>query len=101
MSHLLIGAISAAAFFGLLHWMDKRKVAINWWQWLLTVLGFLYTIFILEMINGFLAEGAPRAALVLGIITGFIAVVWGVLLARFVFKKKAALESSSRSRKEK
>lgn len=89
MSHLLIGAVIVTFFFLLLRHIQKHKMKLMWWQWILTVFGLLYTTFVLELINSFLSEGAPRAALVMGIFTGFIAVVWGVLLSRFVFFKKA------------
>ena len=89
MSHLLIGVVIAAGFFLLLNFIQQHRMRLSFWQWILTILAFLYATFVLELINGFLAEGAPRAALVMGIITGFIAVIWGVLLSRFVFSKKA------------
>lgn len=89
MSHLLIGAILVTGFFLLLNKIKKHNIQLTWWNWILTILGFLYATFVLELINSFLSEGAPRAALVMGIITGFIAVVWGVLLGRFVFFKKS------------
>ena len=88
MSHLLIGAFIVTVFFLLLNKTRKHNIRLTWWQWILTVLGFLYTAFVFELIVSFLSEGAPRAALVMGIITGFVAVVWGVLLGRFVFFKK-------------
>lgn len=88
MSHLLIGAFIVTCFFLLINFVRKRNLSIKWWQWLLTILGFLYTTFVLEMINSFLAEGTPRAALVMGIIMGFIAVIWGVLMGRFVFARE-------------
>ena len=89
MSHLLIGAVIVTGFFLLFNKIQKHNMRLTWWQWILTILGFLYITFVFELINSFLSEGAPRAALVMGIITGFIAVVWGVLLGRFVFLKKA------------
>ncbi|MFC2129099.1 hypothetical protein ACFLRR_04435, partial [Bacteroidota bacterium] len=66
----------------------RKKMHINWWQWLITVLGFCYTGFVLKMITSFLHEGSPQASLVMGLIFGFLAIVWGVLLGRFVFKTK-------------
>ena len=89
MAHLLIGAVAMLGFLGVANFVRVRKLTVVWWKWVLTVLGFLYAVFVLEMIVSFLQEGAPRAALVLGFILGFIAVVWGVLLARFVFARKA------------
>lgn len=88
MSHLLIGAVIVTGFFLLLKKTQKHQIPLTWWQWFLTILGFIYVTFVFELINSFLSEGAPRAALVMGIITGFVAVVWGVLLGRFVFVKK-------------
>ena len=88
MIHLLIGAVSTLGFLAVANFVRVRKLSVVWWKWVLTVLGFLYTVFVLEMITSFLQEGAPRAALVMGIILGFIAVVWGVLLARFAFARK-------------
>jgi hypothetical protein len=89
MIHLLIGAAAMLGFLAVVNFVRVRKLSVMWWKWALTVLGFLYTVFVLEMIVSFFQEGAPRAALVMGVILGFIAVVWGVLLARFVFARKA------------
>ena len=89
MAHLLIGAVAMLGFLAVANFVRVRKLTVVWWKWVLTVLGFLYAVFVLEMIVSFLQEGAPRAALVLGFILGFIAVVWGVLLARFVFARKS------------
>ena len=85
--HLIIGALAMAGIFLLVDYARKNEMKLNWWQWLLTVLGILYTVFVLELIVGFLGEGVPQAALVMGLMTGILAVVWGVLLRRFVFKK--------------
>lgn len=89
MIHLLIGAIAMLGFLAVVNYVRRRRLPVAWWKWLVTVLGFFYAVFVLEMIVSFIQEDAPRAALVMGIVLGFIAVVWGVLLARFVFSKKA------------
>lgn len=84
--------IGVAAMTGLLFVVDyarKRRLRIAWWQWVLTILGFVYAIFVLEVIVSFLAEGTVKGAVVMGVILGFIAVVWGVLLGRFVFTRGA------------
>lgn len=88
--HLIVGIVATAAFVLLLNYVQNSRKAIEWWQWLLTVLGFGYAIFVLEVIYGFVEEGEPQAALVMGLVTGVIAVIWGVLLGRFVFAKKTA-----------
>jgi hypothetical protein len=35
----------------------------------------------------FLREGTPKGAVVMGALMGFVAVVWAVLLKRFVFRE--------------
>ena len=85
--HLIIGALAMMGALALFDYTRKNQFKVTWWQWLLTALGILYAIFVLELIVGFLGEGAGQAALVMGLITGIIAVIWGVLLARFVFKR--------------
>ena len=87
MINILIGAIVMAGFLQVIHYSQKRKLKIKWWQWLLTVTGFLYAVFVLEVIVAFIGEGTPKGALVMGLILGLIAVIWGTLLARFVFKQ--------------
>ena len=89
MAHLIIGATLTAAFISLILHARKKSLRITWWQWILTILGLLYTGFVLEAIVSFLEEGAERAALVMGLLLGFIAIVWAVLLGRFVFTKKS------------
>ena len=84
--HLMIGALAMAGLFILIDYSRKKDIQLAWWHWLLTALGIIYSVFVLELIIGFIGEGAGQAALVMGIITGLVAVVWGVLMARFVFK---------------
>ena len=85
MINIFIGSFVTAGLFLLVNFTRKRKISVFWWQWVLTIIGFIYLTFVLEVIAGFLSEGAVRAAIVNGFIFGIIAVVWGVLLSRFVF----------------
>ena len=85
--HILIGALAMASLLLLADYARKNDLTLKWWHWLLTLLGIIYAVFVLELIVGFFGEGAPQAALVMGGMTGIGAVVWGVLLKRFVFVK--------------
>jgi ABC-type uncharacterized transport system permease subunit len=89
MAHIIIGAILTAVFISLLLHVRNKNLRISWWQWILTILGLVYAGFVLEVIVSFLEEGAARAALVMGLALGFIAIVWAVLLGRFVFARKS------------
>jgi len=94
MAHFLIGSLITAAFILIILYVRKKRLQVAWWQWILTVLGFIYGIFVLEVIVSFLDEGASRAALVIGLSLGFIAFVWAVLLGRFVFTGKSRLKKN-------
>ncbi|UCE38857.1 MAG: hypothetical protein JSW00_06435 [Thermoplasmata archaeon] len=88
MVNIIIGASLMTGFLLLIDYVRRHKLHISWWKWAITILGFFYVLFILEMIVSFLSEGAVKAALVMGTILGLTAVVWGVLLGRFVFARK-------------
>ena len=93
MANIFIGALVTAIFLWVVSFSKKRRLHINWWQWTLTTLEFLYITFVLAMIVSFLEEGAPRAAVVMGLVFGFAAVVGAVLLARFVFNPKRSIDA--------
>ena len=90
--HILIGALITIGLMFTLRLGKKRGPALKWWHWLLTLLGFMYLLFVLEVIVSFLEEGAVQGALVMGTILGFVALVWAFLLARFVFALKPSKE---------
>lgn len=85
MAELLIGAIAASSLWLLVRFTRTRSLRLAWWQWLLTVLGILYALFVVEVVVEFFREGTPKGAAVMGTMLGFVAVVWAVLLGRFVF----------------
>ena len=85
MVHLIIGAIAMAGLLLIFDYSQKHSIHLTWWQWGVTLLGVLYAVFVLEVIVSFLSEDLARGALVMGTLLGFVAVVWGVLLSRFVF----------------
>ena len=85
MVHLFVGALFMAGFLFLINFVHKRDIHVTWWQWILTILCFIYTVFVLEIILSFIDEGSARGALVMGLIMGLVAIIWGVLLGRFVF----------------
>jgi len=88
MIHIIIGAVSATTFLLLINFMSRSSRKLLWYHWTLTLLCIFYSVFIVEVIVGFVSEGAYRAALVMGVIFGIPALIWSVLLARFVFVKK-------------
>jgi hypothetical protein len=91
MAHMIIGALLTALFISLILHARKKQKRLKWWQWSLTVLELLYVGFVLEVIVSFLEEGARRAALVMGLVLGFIAIVAAVLIGRFIFSGKSSL----------
>ncbi len=94
MIHVFIGALVMASALWIIYYTRIKKIRILWWQWILTAVGLLYALFVLELITGFLQEGSYRGALVMGVLFGFAAAVWGVLLGRFVFSRKGRVDRS-------
>jgi len=88
MAELIIGGVAATGFILLTRFSQTRALKVAWWQWGLTLLGFLYCVLVLEVVVSFLREGTPKGAAVMGTLMGFVAVVWGVLLGRLVFRKR-------------
>ncbi len=89
---VLIGIVMGATFLILLNYSKKRKLELKWWAWTLTGIWFIYTGFVLKMAEGFIAEHAFRAALVMTAIFGFVSIIGGVILSRFVFFKSKGHE---------
>jgi hypothetical protein len=85
MAELFIGAGAATGLIFLFRHARNRGLRPTWWQWGLTFLGFLYAVFVLEVVVSFLREGTPKGAAVMGTLLGFFAVVWAVILGRTVF----------------
>ena len=88
MAELFIGAAATMGLFLLVLMARSRAIPVTWWQWALTMLCLMYTVFVAEIIVGFLREGTPKGAVVAGTLLGFLAVVWAVLLGRFVFGRQ-------------
>jgi hypothetical protein len=93
MTNLLIGSITTAGFLFLVSYLRDKRLKLAWWGWLVVVAGFLYGVFVLAVVAAFVEEGATRAAVVMGSVLGFVAVVWGVLLGRFVIGRAVKLDA--------
>ena len=65
---------------------NSLKVRVGGWALIGFALG--YSLFVFELIISFIQEGANQAALVMGGIFGFFAIIIWVLLVRFVLTSK-------------
>ena len=96
MAELFIGAGAAMGFLLLMRLTRARALTVSWWQWGLTFLGFLYGVFVLEVVVSFVREGTPKGAAVMGTLLGFFAVVWAVILGRTVFARPSGAGNQMR-----
>jgi hypothetical protein len=96
MIDILIGAAGVSGLWLLREYARRNHIKPAWWQWGLTGVGIIYSVFVLELIHSFLHEGTARGALVMGLIFGFPALIGAVLLGRFVFSAAAAERGKSR-----
>ena len=89
MLNFIIGAIAMGTLWFVANHVKAKGLKIAWWQWLLTIFGIAFAAFVLASVVILIDEGASRAALVIGGIFGLIAVIWGVIMGRFVFLRKS------------
>lgn len=64
---------------------EGRKLSFA--QWTITIIEVIFIVFVIEIVIGFLSENASRGALVMGLLSGTLAVIGAVLIARFIFLK--------------
>jgi len=88
LAYFLVGVIITATLFLTLNYVHKNSINVSWWQWCITLLGFAYATLVIAIIIEFIAEGSIKGAVVMGNIMGLIAIVWAVLLKRFVFVRQ-------------
>lgn len=86
MVHLIIGIVCTSLFFLFMQFLQKKGIIPGAGKTALILLEILYMIFVLELIYGFIMEGAVKGALVMGLIFGFPCIVAGLLLYRWILK---------------
>ncbi len=82
---VLLGALAMTTALFLVDHARRRQLHLRWWQWTATIVGMAYALLVVDVFRSFLEEGSMRGAIVVGMLAGMVAVVWGVLLWRFVF----------------
>lgn len=85
--HIFTGALCASLFFLVFFYAGKRNKKFTVFNWIFITAEIIYLAFIIEMTAGFIEEGAPKAALVMGSIFGSIAVIGAVLVSRLIILK--------------
>ncbi len=89
MPEILVGMVIMIALGWIIIRVRNKKLMIQTGGWILISLALLYTLFVLEFVLAFLKEGAMQAALVMGGIFGFLAILVWVLIYRFVLTGKS------------
>ncbi|MDT8402106.1 MAG: hypothetical protein RQ743_10455 [Bacteroidales bacterium] len=86
--HLFTGVISTSLLFLVILFARSRNKKFTALNWFFIIAEIIYLAFIIELVAGFIEEGAPQAALVIGSIFGSVAVIGAVLVLRFIILKK-------------
>jgi len=89
MISFLIGAVTISGLFLTIEYARRNGIRVSIIQWIVTALAFAYLAFVLQTIASFIQEMAYRAALIMGLFLGFFAIVWFVLIFRFIFRKRS------------
>ncbi len=88
MIHFIFGIAATLLYWRLLTYSNTNGLELSLFHKILTIGGILYTVFVAEVIVGFIHEQELKAALVMGSTTGIFAIVWAVVLWRYVYSKK-------------
>ena len=83
--HVMIGGLAIAVLVWLVRYARAHELDLKWYQWAVTLAAVLYAVFVLEVIAGFLIDGAPSGAIVIALMLGLVAVIWFMLLGRLLF----------------
>ncbi|MCP4725953.1 MAG: hypothetical protein GY863_13000 [bacterium] len=88
MTDFFIGAFITAGFILFYNYTRKKNLKLSVLHWIVIILGFLYVIFVIETVSSFISEGSYKGAAVIGCLMGFIAVIWAMLIRRFIIIDK-------------
>ena len=88
MEHIIVGILACLAIWLVVLRVKKLDVKMSWWKWAIVLLVIAYSVLAIEVIFGFLAEDVPKAALVTGSVLGIPAVIFNVLVWRFLLTPK-------------
>ena len=91
MVHLLTGALCATLLFLFLRLAMKKGIKPGIARLLIIILQSTFIAFVLELIIGFVQEGALKGALIMGLIFGFPCIVTGILIYRWVIKDQKTI----------
>lgn len=84
----IIGAIAGALLIGFIVFLKSKNFMLNWYEWLLGMLGFLLLLFTIQNAVGSLIELEPTAAWMFLLILGlpslvFLALAWQLAARRY------------------
>ena len=91
------GILFCLALVGFRVWAEDRGVVLSLWKWALAISWVLFTGFAIAFVGTGLGETELTAAYMGALLFGFVSIVSGVGLWRFVFtvKKTQAFEDKS------
>lgn len=90
MPEIIVGMLIIIALVWIIIYVRNKKLRLRNIDWVLISLALLYSLFVIELIISFLKEGASQAALVMGGIFGFIAIIFWVMIKRFLLTEKSS-----------
>jgi len=71
----ILGLVVGAALLGLAQWLQRKGIAVRWYEWLLAALGFVMLVWTVNDYFGSIAEHNEAAARVFLWLLGIPAVV--------------------------
>ncbi len=87
MVEFFLGGLITSGFILFYSHTRKNGMKISIFQWMIIIAAFVYLSFVSATVVEFVEEGTFKGAAVIGCIMGFAAVIWGILINRFILTK--------------
>jgi protein-S-isoprenylcysteine O-methyltransferase Ste14 len=91
-SWLIMGIVLGVGVFALINWLNKKNIAVRWYEWLIAFVGLVIFLFAFQNFFAAFDEWEPQAAwkfiLVLGLPgLAIIAAAWQLVVSRYRAQK--------------
>jgi len=87
---LIIGLVLGAGLFALVSWLRNKNISVNWYEWLIGIVGLALLVYTIQNITGSFAEFEPTAAWLFLLVLGLPAVILMVVAWQLVARRQKA-----------
>ncbi|BAQ34038.1 dehalogenase [Dehalococcoides sp. THU3] len=84
---IIIGFVLGILSYWLVNWTKNKGLALNWYEWVIGIIGLFLLVFTLQNFLGSFTELEPKAAYLFLLVTGLPAVILLALTWQLVIRR--------------